>query len=72
MDDSNSYADMVAWMKEQGAHREQHIGSDLLAHLEKNYCILKGAGQSDMVCLAGLFQSVFGTSLARTVSVTKS
>lgn len=72
MDDLKSYADLVQWLKGQGAHREQHSGSNLLAHLEKTYAILKGAGQSDEVCLAGLFHSVYGTSSFKTVTVPES
>ena len=56
--DSKKYSELVTWLKGEGAHREQHSGSNLLAHLEKTYAILAAAGIEDDVCLAGLFHSL--------------
>lgn len=72
MVDAKKYSDLVVWLKGQGAHREQHSGSNLLAHLEKTYAILSAAGIEDDVCLAGLFHSVYGTSSFKTAIIQES
>lgn len=38
-----------------------HSGSTLYQHLYKTFCILKSQNQSEDVCLAGLYHSVYGT-----------
>jgi hypothetical protein len=45
----------------RGASRIPHSGRSLLDHLTGTYAVLRAWGQTDAVCLAGLFHSCYGT-----------
>lgn len=46
-----------------GASETEHSGCDFLSHLKGTFQILKDWEQSDRVCVAGLFHSVYGTEV---------
>ncbi len=65
-----TYGELVAWLQRHEADKTKHSGRSLLEHLIKTYDILKAAGQSEDVCNAGLFHSVYGTSQFKTKTLT--
>lgn len=50
-----------ALLKELGAHRTSHSRRTLLAHLTGTQNLLEEWGNPPVVCVAGLFHSVYGT-----------
>ena len=49
-----------------------HYGASLLDHLQGTYRILRGWGSRDALCLAGLFHSIYGTTLFQVRTVDRS
>jgi hypothetical protein len=49
-------------LHELGAHQLQHLNGDLAQHLKGTYELLREWGNSEPVCLAGLFHAVYGTA----------
>ena len=49
-------------LHELGAHELQHLNGDLAQHLKGTYVLLREWGNSEPVCLAGLFHAVYGTA----------
>ena len=54
---------MLELLHRSGAHIAQHSGRKLLDHLVGTYKLLMTWGASEDVCIAGLFHSIYGTSL---------
>ena len=62
----------VDYLKENGADKIDHSEDySLLEHLVGTYQILKEHEAPDYLCLAGLFHSIYGTSVFRNVTVGK-
>jgi SM-20-related protein len=60
----------IDFLIEREAHEIAHTGGrSLLRHLRSTYEWLKTGGESEDVCLAGLFHSVYGTSTFKTVLI---
>ena len=55
-------ARVIALLQASGAQHTPHTGRSLLAHLHGTYLLLQQWGNSDAVCLAGLFHSIYGTN----------
>jgi SM-20-related protein len=51
------------YLEQVGSQHVGHSGRTLLTHLVGTYRILRKAGAADHVCTAGLFHSVYGTSI---------
>ena len=49
-------------LHELGAHELKHLNGDLAQHLKGTYELLREWGNSEPVCLAGLFHAVYGTA----------
>lgn len=59
----NSHTDQALLkLHELGAHELQHLNGDLAQHLKGTYMLLREWGNSEPVCLAGLFHAVYGTA----------
>jgi (p)ppGpp synthase/HD superfamily hydrolase len=43
------------------AYNIKHSGTSFYTHLYNTFCLLKSYNQSEDVCLAGLFHSIYGT-----------
>jgi len=54
------------FLESLGADKINHSNRTLITHLLRTYDILKNAGQSTDVCLAGAVHSVFGTNIFKT------
>ncbi|WUR11433.1 2OG-Fe(II) oxygenase [[Empedobacter] haloabium] len=54
---------LVAFLRDGGCAGLAHSGRDLLTHLIGTYRILRRRGAAEAVCLAGLFHSIYGTSI---------
>jgi hypothetical protein len=55
----------LAFLEEVGSHQLPHSGRNLLTHLWGVYRTLKQWGAARDVCLAGLYHSIFGTSVIK-------
>lgn len=55
-----------------GTHESEHTGRSLLDHLLGVYHLLQDWNNSDIVCLAGLFHSIYGTVCYHEQSVSPS
>ncbi|HEX7080648.1 MAG TPA: hypothetical protein VF329_06515 [Gammaproteobacteria bacterium] len=51
----------ISKLSELGAAKVDHIVGDLAAHLEGTYQLLRLWGNSEPICLAGLYHAVYGT-----------
>jgi hypothetical protein len=65
-----SISSLGSWLAEKGASETQHSGRTLLDHLMGTWKLMHNAGLRDVLCLAGLFHSVYGTNAFRTITVT--
>lgn len=54
---------LLGFLRDAGAQRTGHSGRSLLDHLWGTYRLLQLRGAEPAVCLAGLFHSVYGTSI---------
>lgn len=57
-----TFTELVDWLTQRGAKAIKHSNKTLLDHLIGTYTYLKTSCQSEALCLAGLFHSVYGTS----------
>ena len=48
-------------LQELGTGEIEHYGRSLFQHLKGTYELLHQSGNSDEICVAGLFHSVYGT-----------
>ncbi len=62
-------ASLLGFLRRRGAADSAHSGRALLDHLVGTWRLLKEWGCEEQVCLAGLFHSVYGTSIYRHRSV---
>lgn len=53
---------VIALLVASGAQQTPHSGRTLLGHLQGTYLLLQSWGNTDAVCLAGLFHSIYGTN----------
>jgi hypothetical protein len=60
-----------AYLLAHGAQDRAHSGGNLWQHLRGVHDILQRAGQSQPVCKAGLFHSVYGTQSFKAITVPK-
>lgn len=55
--------EFLDFLTTHGASETEHSGYNFLSHLKGTFEILKDWEQSDRVCVAGLFHSVYGTEV---------
>lgn len=55
-------ASVMALLQTSGAQHTPHSGRTLLGHLHGTYLLLQSWGNTDAVCLAGMFHSIYGTN----------
>ena len=62
-------AAMLELLYRSGAHTSEHSGRKLLDHLTGTHKLLKNWGAPKEVCFAGLFHSIYSTSLYKQQSI---
>ena len=62
VDVSNVAPEALALLNECGAMQRPHSGRTLFHHLAGTYGLLRSWGNSESVCLGGLFHSIYGTN----------
>lgn len=55
------YKQLTAYLRALGIETVPHTHKNYLAHLVAVYHLMRESGQSDDLCLAGLFHSIYGT-----------
>src|SRR5690348_14706788 len=53
--------DVFHQLAKLGAEELQHLNGSLLSHLQGTYELLKGWGNREELCQAGLYHAVYGT-----------
>lgn len=64
-------ASLVAFLQRHGATANAHSDRTLMEHLVGTWRLLKAWGCDEHVCLAGLFHSIYGTSIYKRRSVSR-
>lgn len=62
-------ARLLGFLRDAGAQQASHSGRSLLDHLWGTYRLLQQRGEEPAVCLAGLFHSVYGTSIYQSATI---
>ena len=58
-------------LRDCGTFEQPHSGRVLIDHLTATYSLLKDWGNSEPVCMAGLFHSIYGTHFFQHQSISR-